>query len=172
MPNDLVSSLISQVQRSKDVTLLSRIQNLEKMSTKPKFYEPNKPSKFQQKRYYTDDKIETIQLEEEKEPSKAPVFFNSKKQTEVKLKKTAPEFIPTTQKQKEIIEENEFIITEDKFDDGPSENSNTTNKPQVVDEFIKSQTPYQKTKTHHKKIKQDKKKPSMDFKTSAKMSRF
>ncbi len=41
---DLKNSLISQVQRSKDVTLLSRVTNMEKIG-KPKYFETNMPWK-------------------------------------------------------------------------------------------------------------------------------
>lgn len=41
---DLKNSLIQQIQRSKDVTLLSRVSNLEKVG-KPKYFEPNLPPK-------------------------------------------------------------------------------------------------------------------------------
>lgn len=42
--SDLKQSIVSQIQRSKDVTLLSRLQNLEKVS-KPKYFEPTVPTK-------------------------------------------------------------------------------------------------------------------------------
>ncbi len=76
-------SLISQIQRSKDVTLLSWVSKLEK---KPKFYEPKAPKKFEEE--------EDFKISEDAEESKIPTFFNNKKNPETKLKKTAPEFHP------------------------------------------------------------------------------
>lgn len=124
--SDLKQSIVSQVQRSKDVTLLSRLQNLEKVS-KPKYFEANVPTKS-----FVDqeDDFKISNIEEEEKDSKIPTFFNSKKQ-ESKLKKTAPEFKPKAA----TVTEDDFIISEDvpvpivdKFENsGPSENSNTIN---------------------------------------------
>jgi len=49
---ELKNSLISQIQRSKDVTLLSRVSNMEKIG-KPKYFEPNMPWKPQQMQTHT-----------------------------------------------------------------------------------------------------------------------
>lgn len=109
------------------MTLLSRLQNLEKVS-KPKYFEPNVPTKsFAADQ---DDDFKITNIEEEKD-SKIPTFFNSKRQ-ETKLKKTAPEFKPKTTT---TTDEDDFIISEDvpapivdKFENsGPSENSNIIN---------------------------------------------
>jgi len=92
---------------------------------KPKYYEPNRPAKQFNHTYKVDKEPYQAPLEETKE-EKIPQFFNSKKTVDTKLKKTAPEFKPTTQT---IVDDDDFIITEDKFEEsGPSENSNTTNQ--------------------------------------------
>lgn len=108
------------------MTLLSRLQNLEKVS-KPKYFEPTVPSKT-----FVDqeDDFKISNIEEEEKDSKIPTFFNSKKQ-DTKLKKTAPEFKPKAA----TVADDDFIISEDvpapivdKFENsGPSENSNTIN---------------------------------------------
>lgn len=54
-----------------------------------------------------EDDFQISNIEEEKE-NKIPTFFNSKKTTETKLKKTAPEFVPSSLKDTS----DDFIITE------------------------------------------------------------
>ena len=143
--SDLSQSLVSQVQKSKNVALLSRVSTIEKMA-KHHFYEAPRNSKYTGKpkkqfmyevQKFTDEEEKEVPTDEiEKE---CPKFTNSKKG----LKATAPEYKPKTN-EGVINVDDDFMISEtpvdtvksvpvqDKFDEMyPSENSNPMNFQQT-----------------------------------------
>ena len=139
MPRDLLQSLIDQIKRSNNVSLLSRVPEVEKLM-KANFFEGRKQRPSKQPARQKPKARYTVQPYEEKKQAGPPKFTNT-----AKLRADVPPYTPTPAKEDE---EDDFVISEvnlnpkskafkptavakDRFADlGPSENDmNVENVP-------------------------------------------